>query len=852
MIGQTLGHYRIIEKIGDGGMGEVFRARDDRLARDVALKIVRPAVSSDQDRLRRFEQEARAAAALSHPNIVAIYDIGVHDGSPFIVSELLEGQTLRQRLFEGPLSVKQVLDYALQIVQGLVAAHDKHIVHRDLKPENLFLTRDGRAKILDFGIAKLLPAEETQVRVSATMTTQTKSGLVLGTVAYMSPEQLRAKAVDHRSDIFTFGAILYEMLTGQRAFRGETNVDTITAVLKDEPVEISEIRPGVPAAFEPIVAHCLEKDPENRFQTARDLAFALGTMSSVAGKTAPVKVVPWRGRKRLGWIVAALLLAGAATLVGSRLTSAENPVYQRLTFEQGTIYSARFTADGRNIIYGASWNGRPVRLYSTLSNSPLEHALDLSDAHLLAVSRSNEIAVELHGNHGSRLEFIDGTLARASVEGGAAREILEGVRWADWAPNADLAVVHHVNGRSRLEFPIGKVLYETGGWISHARVSPRGDSIAFLEHPALWDDRGTVVVLALSGQKKTLTGEWESEDGLAWNAQGSELWFTAVEQGYNRALRAVNLSGHQRKILSVPGGLTLQDVAIDGRVLTTFDNERLAMETASKDGKGVQDLSWYDWSIAKEISRDGQSVLFEESSEPAGPHYAVAMRRLDGSAPVRLGDGSPGGLSPDGKWAIAIFSGAPEHLVLLPIGAGEPRNISAAGIDHLENGSARFMPDGGRIIFSGSEVGHLARTYVLDISGGTPRAITPEGVIATVSSPDGKFVAGLDSRSRIGLYPVDGGEPRSVPGLEDAGFTPAQWSEDGSALYVYRPGEIPLRLYRVDIANGRQKLMREIGPARGRSGVVSIGPIAITRDASQCVYSYYHALSVLYVISGLK
>ncbi|HET7440750.1 MAG TPA: protein kinase [Terriglobales bacterium] len=851
MIGQTLGHYRILEKIGDGGMGEVFRARDDRLARDVAVKVVRPAASSDQDRLRRFEQEARAAAALSHPNIVAIYDVGVHDGSPYIVSELLEGETLRERLFEGPLPVKQALDYALQTVQGLVAAHDKHIVHRDLKPENLFITRDGRVKILDFGIAKLLPSEETQIRVSATMTTQTKSGLVLGTVAYMSPEQLRGKAVDHRSDIFTFGAILYEMLAGQRAFRGETNVDTITAVLKDEPTEIHEIRPGVPPAFEPVVAHCLEKDPENRFQSARDLAFALATTSSVTGKTAPVKVMNRRRRARLAWILAAVFLVAAALLVGSKLRSPENPVYRRLTFERGTIYSARFTPDARSVLYGASWNGGPLRLYSTLSTSPLEHALDLSDAHLLAVSRSNEIAVELHGNHGSRLEFVNGTLARASVEGGATREILEGVRWADWAPNGELAVVHHVNGRSRLEFPIGKVLYETDGWISHARVSPQGDKIAFLEHPALWDDRGTVAMVDLTGQKKTLTTEWGSEDGLAWNSKADELWFTAVEEGYNRALWAVSLSGRQRKILSVPGGLTLQDVAADGRVLITFDNERLAMETSSADGSAVQDLSWYDWTIAKEISPDGQSVLFEESSEPAGPHYAVAMRKLDGSAPVRLGDGSAGGLSPDGKWVVAIFTGSPEHLVLLPTGAGEPREISASGVDHLENGSARFMPDGKKIIFGGNQAGHSTRTYLVPISGGAPRPITPEGTIATIISPGGDFVAGFDSSMHISLYPVNGGSPRVIPGLEN-GFTPAQWSEDGSALYVYREGEIPLRLYRVEIASGKQKVLREVGPARGRSGVVSIGPIAVNRDASKCVYSYYHALSVLYVISGLK
>jgi len=266
-------------------MGEVYRARDERLARDVALKLLKPSFAHDQDRLRRFEQEARAAAALNHPNIVAIYDIDFHEGAPYIVSELLEGQTLRQRLLQGPLTARQAADYGVQIAQGLVAAHDKRIIHRDLKPENLFITRDGRIKILDFGIAKLTLSDAVEDRSMASMTTQTKAGSVLGTVAYMSPEQLRAKPVDARSDIFSMGAILYEMLAGHRAFAGETEVDTITAVLKEDPPEIVITGQNIPAAFEQMVRHCLEKEPENRFQSARDLAFALSTSSdTTAGR----------------------------------------------------------------------------------------------------------------------------------------------------------------------------------------------------------------------------------------------------------------------------------------------------------------------------------------------------------------------------------------------------------------------------------------------------------------------------------------------------------------------------------------------------------------------------------------
>jgi serine/threonine protein kinase len=274
MAGQLVGHYRVLEKIGAGGMGEVFRARDERLGRDVALKLIRPASSGNPDHLRRFEQEARAAAALNHPNILAIYDVGFEGSTPYIVSELLEGKDLRKRLGEGPIPIRDCADYALQVALGLTAAHEKPIVHRDLKPENLFLTNDGRIKILDFGVAKFqAPADED--RPIEDLTTVTKQGAMIGTFAYMSPEQVRGKPVDHRSDIFSFGAILYEMMAGSRAFHGETEADTMTAVLREEPAAIKLEEAAIPAGYQDIIRHCLEKDPANRFQSAKDLVFAI-------------------------------------------------------------------------------------------------------------------------------------------------------------------------------------------------------------------------------------------------------------------------------------------------------------------------------------------------------------------------------------------------------------------------------------------------------------------------------------------------------------------------------------------------------------------------------------------------
>ncbi|MGA9545837.1 MAG: serine/threonine-protein kinase, partial [Candidatus Sulfotelmatobacter sp.] len=372
MTGQVIGHYRVLEKIGSGAMGEVFRARDERLGRDVALKLIRPASSGNPDHLRRFELEARAAAALNHPNIVAIYDVGFNDGTPYIVCELLEGNTLRKRLADGALPLSIALDYALQIVQGLIAAHDRRIVHRDLKPENLFVTTDGRVKILDFGVAKLQSAPEDSERSVEELTTVTRSGAVIGTVAYMSPEQLRGKPVDHRSDIFSVGAILYEMLAGRRAFRGETEVDTITAVLLESPPEIDLEQVRVPDSVLQIVRHCLEKEPENRFQSARDLAFALETLSAPSSG----RRTQFKGSRRqasvVPWALAGVLLAAALLLLAIQWRGqSAPPTYRRLTFEQGTVYSARFAPDFRAIVYGAAWNDKPLQIFSTVGDSLL-------------------------------------------------------------------------------------------------------------------------------------------------------------------------------------------------------------------------------------------------------------------------------------------------------------------------------------------------------------------------------------------------------------------------------------------------------------------------------------------------
>jgi serine/threonine protein kinase len=850
MIGQLIGHYRVLEKIGAGAMGEVFRARDERLQRDVALKLIRPASSDNPDHLRRFEQEARAAAALNHPNIVAIYDVGFEGTTPYIVAELLEGRTLRQRLGESPIAVRQAAEYALQIAQGMSAAHARNIVHRDLKPENLFLTNDDRIKILDFGVAKLQPSAEDQRSVE-NLPTVTKHGTVIGTVAYMSPEQLRGKTVDHRSDIFSFGAILYEMLSGRRAFHGETEVDTMTAVLREEPPDSNLEHAAIPALYQDIVHHCLEKEPENRFQSAKDLVFALQTVSG----SLPVRIASSSAHKQsksqtLPWVVAGLLALAAALAVWLRAPAAP-PSYRRLTFEAGTIYSARFAPDGQSIVYGAAWNNKPVQLFTTVGNSLLSQPLAFTDAVLLGISRSNELALVVGGTHTGQLDTANGMLATGPMAGGAPKEVLSDVRWADWDEKGGLAVVHYVEGQSRLEYPIGKVLYQSGGWISNIRISPRGDLIAFMDHQALWDNRGVVSVVDLSGHVRTLSGSWESESGMAWRPDGKEIWFTAAKKGNNLNLMAVNLSGKVRPLLDVPMGIVLQDISADGRALVALTSSRLAMGfTRMGDKKEDIDLSWHDWNSARDISADGKSVLFEDASDAAGPNYAVVIRRVDGGLPIRLGEGSSGSLSDDGKWAASVSISEPAQITLFPVGAGQPRTIQVTGLQHAHSGWARFLPGDQQLAVSGDEAGHAARCYLVNLSSGRATAVTPEGLVCGPISPDGRLIIGKANSGAISAFPADGGTPKAIA-TRKANFNPVQWSEDGSSLYGYHVGEFPSKVYALNVGTGEETPLQELKPL-SPAGVVTIAPVVVGRDGKSFAYSYNQTLSVLYLVSGLR
>jgi hypothetical protein len=410
-------------------------------------------------------------------------------------------------------------------------------------------------------------------------------------------------------------------------------------------------------------------------------------------------------------------------------------------------------------------------------------------------------------------------------------------------------MVHRAQGYDRIEYPIGHVLYQSHGWISHLRFSPQSDKIAFMDHPTRWDDRGSVCVVDLSGHLTVISPEWTSEEGLAWSPDGEEGWFTASRKGTDRKLLGTTMAGRVRTILELPAAMTLQDVAPDGRTLVSLDNERMAMATTSRDGKSM-DISWHDWNIAKDISRDGQSVLFEDSSEAAGSQYAVAIRKIDGTPPVHLGEGSGGRLSPDGKWAVSILPGNKGQVKLLPIGPGQPRQVSTPGLD-IQNGSSRFLADGKRITLDAIEPGHGVRTYLVDIEGGKPVPITPEGITGGLISPKGEYILRADDAGVLTAYPtLGGGAPRPIPNLMP-GLIPIQWSEDNASFFAYLPDQIPTKIFRVNPVSGKATPLQELQPAM-TAGVVDIAPVVAARDGSRFAYSYYQVFSVLYLISGLR
>ncbi len=852
-----LGPYEILAAVGAGGMGEVYKARDTRLGRDVAIKVLPAHLSSNPEIRARFEREARAISQLNHPHICSLHDVGRQDDIDYLVMEYLEGETLAARLTKGPLPLAEVMRHGIEIANALDCAHRAGIVHRDLKPGNIMLTKGG-AKLMDFGLARPTRPSPVTGALSESPTGSrpiTAEGTIVGTFQYMAPEQLEGKEADARTDLWAFGCVLYEMATGKRAFEGTSQASLIAAILKETPRPISEVQPLTPPALERIVKRCLEKDPDGRFQSARDLTFAL---EGIAGADTYLPVIgsvkPPVKRRHGAMQIVGIGLSAAAIAVGfflaGRLTvpRPEAPAFTRLTFRRGSIENARFTPDGKGVIYSASWDGVAPEVFETRTDLSKTRSLGLPELSLQSVSRTGELAVRKQAEPWA---WTYGPLAVVPESGSAPRDLLEDVSCADWSPDGStLAVVRHIGGEDRLEMPPGHVLARTSGWFGDVRVSPDGRRIAFNEHAALYDDRGSVAVVDTAGRKATLTSEFSSLLGLAWLQDGREVWFTAQAGSIRRDLYAVTVEGRLRNIARFPSSVVLYDIAPDGRALLISQRGQTGIRGRSSMDGTERELGWLDFPWPRALSFDGGTLLLDDIGETGGPTYSVYLRNMDGSPPVRLGEGSGYALSPDGQWVLAIRYGPQQRLVLIPTGPGDALFLPPGRIEAYQGGS--FLPDGRRIVFAGAEHGCGQRTWVQELPSGVPSPVTPEGAVGVATSPDGRWVAAVAQDSTLMLFPLQNGEPRVVAklaGKEPGRETVRQWSTDGRMLFVSREG-IRLEVFSIDVQNGKRRLWKtfEVPDPAG----VRVSNFLVTRDARSYAYGYMRFLDELYLVEGLK
>ena len=849
--GSHLGPYEILDKIGEGGMGEVFRARDTRLGRDVALKILPSTLSADQDRLRRFEQEARSAAALNHPNILAVHDVGTNNGVPYVVSELLEGRTLRQILERGALTTRKAIDYGAQIASGLAAAHEKGIIHRDIKPENVFVTKDGRVKILDFGLAKLtdLPAADG---AHATMT-ETDPGMVVGTVGYMSPEQLRAEPVDARSDVFSLGAVLYEMFAGERAFKGKTAVDTMSAILKEDPPDFPDAVHASAPAIERIVRRCLEKNVDERFQSVRDVTFALEALSSASGIKPGVPSDPPLPRRSGVSLARAIVIAAVASIAvgaaawfaGGRFANKPPATADitQLTFRSGTVRGARFAPDSQNVLYAAAWDGQPVKLFSTRPGSPDSTALDLPDADLMGVARTTNEMLATLGAAPAFTFYTRGTLARASVAGGAPRAILDNVIAADFSPAGQMvAAIVGLPGAFSLQFPVGTERLKTTYPISHVRVAPDGEQLAFLSHP-LGGDEGDVRILGKTGEPRTISSGWLTLGGLAWAKGGTELWFTGARKGGTRALWAATLDGRERELYRSTESLTLEDLAADGRVLLSAGSFRSHVVYGSMSDPTDHDLAWFDFAVRPSLSGDGKLVAFTEAGEGAGDKYGVFVRPASGGAAARVLDGGGGIISPDGTQIFAREIPDVHVGILAPTGAGAPKRVPLNNLDQIIWWV--WFPDGRHVLIIANAPGHPVRTWRLDTTTGRLEPITPEGARGRVVSPNGRLLA-VGAGSDRYFLDLQTGAKIAAKGVE-ASDEPIGFTADSSAVYAFQPDPLGGSIFRIDIASGTRTLARTLHPS-DPAGLAGLGNPVMSLDGEHFAYSVTSSKSELFLL----
>jgi serine/threonine protein kinase len=853
--GARLGPYEVISPLGSGGMGEVYLGRDTRLGREVAIKILPPEFSSHADRLRRFEQEARSASALNHPNIITIYEIGASDSSSFIAMEYVDGKTLRELLQAGPMQIRKAVQIAVQMAEALGKAHEAGIVHRDLKPENIMITRDGYAKVLDFGLAKLaIPASGEQVSVLPT-TAKTDAGVVLGTVGYMSPEQACAGDVDFRSDQFSIGAILYEMVTGKRAFQKKTSVETLSAIINEEPEPVQSINPRIAAPIRWIIERCMEKNPQDRYASTRDLARDLQSIRdhfSEIASSSETEVHPAIAAKKKqirAWDVIAvgLILALSAALFyfwKRPVATQSNPAtYHRLTYRRGPIDSARYSPDGNTIVYSARWEGQPRELFVTRPDAVESRPLGISGADVLSISSSGEMLLLIIKDNNRKV------LAQVSLTGGTPRELAEDIRAADWSSDgSSMALARYSNGRVHVEFPPGKTLYETSQDIGNLRFSPSGQRIAFTEKDRSGAN-GTILIFDRSGKKITQS-QLLYPLGLAWHSE-DQVWFTTISDkpGGGCELYSIDSAGRSRYVAPfIWAGLA--DISKAGSLLIILDNRTVVAQALAAGATKESSITWLDQSEIADISPDDKKILIHERGEASEtPSGTIYMANSDGTGGVRLAGGRAIEFSPDGKSALGIV--ARKQVVIVPVGVGSTQTFDAAAGEKLE--PIGFMPDGKQILLSVEDSNGHTRLDTLTLSTRKRQTISEKLVLPLNSrkiSPDGNTVIVQTPDLQYALLSLKDQTIRPLENLE-VGEEPIQWSNDGQSIFVYSNQRIPCTILKLRVSTPDRQMFKQILPP-DPTGIVYISTFRISPDESTFAYSYQRTLSALYQIHGLQ
>ena len=853
--GREFGPYRLNELLGAGGMGDVYRARDTVLERDVAIKILPEAFSADPERLARFKLEAQFLASFSHPNIAAIYGVHEADGIRGLVLELVDGETLRQRIDRGAIPLYDAMRIARQIGEGLDAAHQRGIVHRDLKPSNITIARDGTTKILDFGLAKSVSTDRGGAESRESIVGGSE-GLVLGTASYMSPEQARGELVDKRADIWAFGCVCFEMLTGLPAFRGRPTGARPVGAPTGPRWDLLPV--DVPAGVTDLLKRCLDEDPRRR---RRDIGDVLIDLDAASGASAAPRKEPDRRTSRLFAVTIGLAVVASAFVAGWAVGGREprlpeQPIWRKLTFDEGYVHTARFGPDGQTVLYSASWGGQPFRVFSTTVLGPESRALDLPPAGLLGVSRSGQLALALSCGYRASQGGCTGTLARAPLLGGAPRPLAEDVHAADWGPDGTLAAIVS----NRLEYPLGTPLADRAG---NVRISPDGTRLAAAEREG---DSWNIVVRA-GGARQVLSADWTFVSGLAWAADSQSVFVSGVGPSNNDdAVSRIAMDGTTRIVLRSRPRVRVLDADSSDRLLIDQSQSTTRSWIHDPQSAGTRrDLTWLGGSVVDAISHDGRQVLLtvRTGATLEGGRaltslalYPIYVRPTGGGPAALLGNGYGHALSDDGRWALASTrEDRDAKMVLFPLGPGSARTLDNDGLDMrpaTNAGAKASFAGSNRIVFAARRDEGQARTYVQSIDGGAPALVVHEpGRLVSPVAPDGDRFVSQRSDGSLWLASLSERPAVRIPFALQANQSIRQWSDDGRELFLMTVRDDRWVVTRVDVASGGTQPHREIMRDALEDNLFR-GAVQISRGGSVVAGTGNRTISDLFLIEGVR